>query len=118
MEAYTDDNASGKFGAPSSASRHHQHSPNIYPRDSPLTTLDEVHNEHHERSGMTNMTRSVSTILNTVENIQAAAEEFNEHITMLNSQFKQEVLAKIKDLKHADTQLLTERVSTKSYLNA
>lgn len=69
MDAYHhDDTVSGQFGAPSSASRRH-HSPNVYPRDSPLTTLDEAHNEHHERSGMTNMTRSVSTILNTVENI-------------------------------------------------
>jgi hypothetical protein len=70
-----------------------------------LTTLEEV---PHDRS---NMTRSVSTILNTVENIQAAAEEFSEHITTLNHKFKADLLAKVKELKRADTQLLTERVS-------
>jgi peptidoglycan hydrolase CwlO-like protein len=82
----------------SNANYHHKS------KDSPLTTLDEV---QHERS---NMTRSVSTILNTVENIQAATEEFQEHVAMLNEKMKHEVLAKIKDLKRADTQLLTERV--------
>jgi peptidoglycan hydrolase CwlO-like protein len=82
----------------SNANYHHKS------KDIPLTTLDEV---QHERS---NMTRSVSTILNTVENIQAATEEFQEHVAMLNEKMKHEVLAKIKDLKRADTQLLTERV--------
>jgi len=58
----------------------------------------------------------VSTILNTVENIQAAAEEFSEHITTLNHRFKADLLAKIKELKRADTQLLTERVSKASII--
>lgn len=57
------------------------------------------------------MTQNVSvTVLNTVEVIQASAEEFSEHVTMLNKTFKVDVLAKIKALKITDTQMLTERV--------
>lgn len=63
------DIASGKFGRQSTQScgghtppiMHHHKS-----KDSPLTTLEEHRNE---RSNMTHMTHSVSTILNTVENI-------------------------------------------------
>ena len=71
---------------------------------SPLTTLDEARNER------SNLTHSVSTILNTAENIQEAANEFSEHISDLNITFKNEIVKKIKDLKRADTQLLTERI--------
>lgn len=53
---------------------------------------------------------SHTTILNTVENMQIAAEDLQEHIENLNVDFKQQVFEKIKDLKVADTQLLTERV--------
>lgn len=107
MVEFRDDNESGKFGESPRNSRNKgiSHAHYHKSKDSPLTTLDEV---PHERS---NMTRSVSTILNTVENIQAATEEFSEHVALLNEKLKHEVLAKIKDLKRADTQLLTERVS-------
>lgn len=111
MVEFRDDNESGKFGESPRNSRNNKRiSPAHYhkSKDSPLTTLDEV---QHERS---NMTRSVSTILNTVENIQAATEEFSEHVSLLNEKMKHEVLAKIKDLKRVDTQLLTERVSPQS----
>ena len=107
MVEFRDENESGKFGQSPVNSRNKGMNANHHHRskDSPLTTLDEV---QHERS---NMTRSVSTILNTVENIQAATEEFQEHIALLNEKMKHEVLSKIRDLKRADTQLLTERVS-------
>jgi hypothetical protein len=104
------ENASGKFGAPSSANMtrsRKEHSPVMFrAKESQIATME----AHHERSHHT--INKSTTILNTVEVIQASAEEFSEHITMLNKQFKTEVLAKIKSLKVQDTQMLTERVST------
>jgi hypothetical protein len=74
----------------------------MYPKESPMTNEE----------GRQHITNSMSTIiLNTMENIQAAADEFDNHITTINVPFKRNVLDKVKDLKRVDTQLLTERVS-------
>ena len=54
---------------------------------------------------------SHGTILCTAEAMQAAVEEFGEHIDNCNVSFKEQIMNKVKELKRGDTQLLTERVS-------
>lgn len=102
------ENASGTFGAPSSANvtrSRKEHSPVMFrAKESQNVTVE----AHHERSHQ--IINKSTTVLNTVEVIQASAEEFSEHITILNKQFRTEVLAKIKSIKVQDTQMLTERV--------
>lgn len=82
-----EETASGRFGATDSSPMKPPRLNYHHSKESPLTTLEEVAHE--------GMTRSVSTILNTVEHIQAMADEFNEHITMLDKGFKAQVMAKI-----------------------
>ena len=69
---------------------------------SQLTTLHEQPNEHITTSG---------TRLCTAEAMHLAVEEFAEHIDNCNVTFKEQIMNKVKQLKHGDTQLLTERVS-------
>ena len=71
--------------------------------NSPLTTL-------HEHIGHENYTSRVS-IVNTVEAMQMAVEEFSEHVETCNVSFKQAIFEKVKQLKKNDTETLTERVS-------
>ena len=68
----------------------------------PLTTLHEQVAE--------NMASQVS-IVNTVEAMQMAVEEFGEHVDHCNVSFKQCIFDKVKALKKTDTTILTERVS-------
>lgn len=51
------------------------------------------------------------SIVNTVEAMQMAVEEFGEHVDHCNVSFKQNIMEKVKALKKTDTTLLTERVS-------
>lgn len=67
----------------------------------PLPTLHEQLNEHQ---------MSTTTIINTIEAMQANVEEFTEHVDTCNVGFKQQVMEKVKALKKGDTQVLTERV--------
>ena len=53
---------------------------------------------------------SNTTILNTVEVMQANIEDFTEHVEQCNEKFKKSVLEKIQQLKCNDTQILTQRV--------
>ena len=63
------------------------------------------------------------SIVNTVEAMQMAVEEFGEHVDHCNVSFKQQVMDKVKALKKTDTTILTERVSKQnisiltSYIN-
>ena len=50
------------------------------------------------------------SIVNTVEAMQLAVEEFSEHVEHCNVSFKQCVMEKVKALKKTDTTVLTERV--------
>ena len=50
------------------------------------------------------------SIVNTVEAMQMAVEEFGEHVDHCNVSFKQCIMEKVKALKKTDTTLLTERV--------
>lgn len=68
----------------------------------PLTTLPE--------NAAENMASQVS-IVNTVEAMQMAVEEFSEHVDHCNVSFKNCVMEKVKALKQQDTTVLTERVS-------
>ena len=54
---------------------------------------------------------SAGSILCTQEAMEQAVQVFSEHVDNCNVTFKQEIMAKVKDLKRGDTQLLTERVS-------
>ena len=67
----------------------------------PLTTLHENVQE--------NMASQVS-IVNTVEAMQMAVEEFGDHVDNCNVSFKQAIMEKVKKLKQSDTTVLTERV--------
>lgn len=67
----------------------------------PLTTLPE--------NAAENMASQVS-IVNTVEAMQMAVEEFSEHVDHCNVSFKNCVMEKVKALKQQDTTVLTERV--------
>ena len=51
------------------------------------------------------------SIVNTVEAMQMAVEEFSEHVEHCNESFKDCVFEKVKALKAQDTTVLTERVS-------
>jgi len=50
------------------------------------------------------------SIVNTVEGMQVAVEEFAEHVDGCNINFKQNIMEKVKALKRTDTTTLTERV--------
>jgi len=50
------------------------------------------------------------SIVNTVEAMHMAVEEFSEHVDHCNIAFKQCVMEKVKSLKKTDTTTLTERV--------
>ena len=50
------------------------------------------------------------SIVNTVEAMQMAVEEFGEHVDQCNVSFKQTIMEKVKALKKTDTTTLTERV--------
>jgi len=50
------------------------------------------------------------SIVNTVEAMQMAVEEFGEHVEHCNGSFKQCIMDKVKALKKTDTTILTERV--------
>ena len=50
------------------------------------------------------------SIVNTVEAMQMAVEDFSEHIDQSNVSFKQTIMEKVKALKKTDTTVLTERV--------
>ena len=55
------------------------------------------------------------SIVHTVEAMQVAVEEFNEHIETCNVDFKFCVFDKVKTLKGKDTVTLSERVSTSHF---
>ena len=63
-----------------------------------------------------NMATSQVSIVNTVEGMQMAVEEFSEHIDHCNISFKQCILEKVKALKQTDETILTERVSAPSHI--
>ena len=65
----------------------------------------------HGMSAADHMASAVS-IVNTVEAMQMATEEFSEHVDHCNVSFKQAIMEKVKMLKKTDTTILTERVST------
>ena len=68
-------------------------------------TLTTLHEQMAE-----NMTSQVS-IVNTVEAMQMAVEEFQEHVEHnFGVTFKQVIMDKVKALKKTDTTILTERV--------
>ena len=71
--------------------------------NSQLTTLHEHMAE--------NMASQVS-IVNTVEGMQMAVEDFGEHVDHCNVSFKQFIMEKVKALKQSDETILTERVSS------
>ena len=76
-------------------------SPNEGHSRSVLTTLHEAYAE--------NMTSQKT--LNTMEAMQVAVEEFQEHVeNEFGVTFKQVILDKVKSLKKHDTTILTERV--------
>ena len=75
---------------------------------SPLTTLHE---------NMAENMQSQMSIVNTVEAMQMAVEEFQEHVEHnFGVTFKQVIMDKVKSLKKNDTTVLTERVSLPSIL--
>ena len=53
---------------------------------------------------------SQMSIVNTIEAMQMAVEEFSEHVDHCNVTFKQQIMEKVKALKKTDTTTLTERV--------
>lgn len=50
------------------------------------------------------------SIVNTVEAMQLAVDEFSEHVEGCNVPFKQNIMEKVKVLKQTDVVTLTERV--------
>ena len=54
------------------------------------------------------------SIVNTMEAMQMAVEDFSEHVDTCNVSFKQHIMEKVKALKQSDTTILTERVSSLS----
>lgn len=65
----------------------------------------------HGMSAVDNHMASAVSIVNTVEAMQMATEEFSEHVDHCNVSFKQAIMEKVKMLKKTDTTILTERVS-------
>ena len=53
---------------------------------------------------------SAHSIVNTVERMKMAVEDFSEHVDHCNIGFKQCVMSKVKALKKTDETTLTERV--------
>lgn len=53
---------------------------------------------------------SAISIVNTVEGMQMAVEEFGDHVDHCNVSFKHAIMDKIKSLKQSDTSILTERI--------
>ena len=53
---------------------------------------------------------SGTSIVNTVERMKIAVEDFSEHVDHCNIRFKQCVMSKVKELKNRDETTLTERV--------
>ena len=69
----------------------------------PLATLHENIAEH--------MASQVS-IVNTIEGMQMAVEDFSEHVDHCNGSFKLCIMDKVKSLKQQDTTILTDRVGS------